>query len=86
MGAGRGAGWGGAARVDRGAPRARVPPSPPSLPRSYWTQSVAFNVTLEGNTLLGCGCAPLVAHAIEYNPDIVGLVLVNNTVTPPQCT
>ena len=56
------------------------------LPELYWTQSVSSNITLESNVLRRCGCTPLAPHAIEYNGDIVGLTLVNNTVIPVQCT
>lgn len=56
------------------------------LPELYWTQSVSSNITLVNNTLRGCGCTALAPHAIEYNPDIVGLQLLNNTVTPQKCT
>ena len=55
------------------------------LPELYWTQSVSSDVLLENNTLRWCGCTTLAPHAIEYNPDIVGLKLVNNTVYPSQC-
>ena len=56
------------------------------LPELYWTQSVSSNITLENNTLRGCGCTALAPHAIEYDPDIVGLRMINNTVTPEKCT
>lgn len=56
------------------------------LPELFWTQSVSSNITLVNNTLRRCGCTPIAPHAIEYNPDIVGLVLVNNTVEPVSCT
>jgi hypothetical protein len=36
--------------------------------------------------LIDCGCTPLAPHAIEYQADIVGLTLLNNTVIPVQCT
>ncbi len=56
------------------------------LPELFWTQSVSSNVTLADNVLRGCGCSANAPHAIEYNDDIVGLVLVNNTVLPANCT
>ena len=56
------------------------------LPELYWTQSVSRNVTLIDNVLRGCGCTTLAPHAIEYNADIVGLQLLNNTVFPTSCT
>ena len=56
------------------------------LPELFWTQSVSNNITLADNVLRGCGCSANAPHAIEYNPDIVGLVLVNNTVYPANCT
>ena len=56
------------------------------LPEIFWTQSVSSNITLENNILRGCGCTANTPHAIEYNPDIVGLVLRNNTVLPANCT
>ena len=56
------------------------------LPELFWTQSVSANVTLEDNVLRRCGCTALAPHAIEYNPDIVGLQLRNNTVLPASCT
>ena len=56
------------------------------LPELFWTQSVSNNITLRDNVLRGCGCQPNTPHAIEYNPDIVGLTLVNNTVSPVGCT
>ena len=55
------------------------------LPELFWTQSVSSNITLEGNVLRGCGCSANAPHAIEYNPDIIGLRLVNNTVLPANC-
>lgn len=55
------------------------------LPELFWTQSVSANITLENNVLRGCGCTALAPHAIEYNADIVGLVLLNNTVIPEEC-
>jgi len=55
------------------------------LPELFWTQSVSSNVTLVNNRLIDCGCTALAPHAIEYNPDIVGLSLVNNTVLPSEC-
>jgi hypothetical protein len=56
------------------------------LPELFWTQSVSSNITLQGNVLRGCGCSANAPHAIEYNTDIIGLVLVNNTVYPANCT
>jgi hypothetical protein len=56
------------------------------LPELFWTQSVSSNVTLRNNVLRGCGCTTLAPHAIEYNEDIIGLVLDNNTVYPADCT
>ena len=56
------------------------------LPELFWTQSVSANVTLESNVLRRCGCTALAPHAIEYNPDIFGLQLINNTVLPASCT
>lgn len=56
------------------------------LPELFWTQSVSSNITLADNQLRGCGCTALAPHAIEYNADIVGLSLINNTVTPVNCT
>lgn len=56
------------------------------LPELFWTQSVSSNITLADNVLRGCGCSANAPHAIEYNADIVGLVLRNNTVLPANCT
>jgi hypothetical protein len=56
------------------------------LPELFWTQSVSSNVTLANNVLRGCGCSANAPHAIEYNADIVGLTLLNNTVLPANCT
>lgn len=56
------------------------------LPELFWTQSVSSNITLADNQLRDCGCTTLAPHAIEYNPDITGLSLVNNSVTPVNCT
>jgi hypothetical protein len=56
------------------------------LPELFWTQSVSSNITLANNVLRGCGCSANAPHAIEYNADIVGLTLVNNTVLPSNCT
>jgi hypothetical protein len=56
------------------------------LPELYWTQSVSSNITLADNVLRGCGCSANAPHAIEYDADIVGLVLRNNTVYPANCT
>ena len=56
------------------------------LPELFWTQSVSSNITLENNVLRRCGCTALAPHAIEYNPDIVNLLLLNNTVIPKECT
>ena len=56
------------------------------LPELFWTQSVSSNITLRNNVLRGCGCSANAPHAIEYNADIVGLTLVNNTVLPSNCT
>ena len=56
------------------------------LPELFWTQSVSKNVTLVDNVLRGCGCTANAPHAIEYDADIEGLVLVNNTVIPAKCT
>lgn len=56
------------------------------LPELFWTQSVSSNITLANNVLRGCGCSANAPHAIEYNPDIVGLTLINNTVFPASCT
>jgi len=55
------------------------------LPELFWTQSVSSNITIANITLRGCGCSANAPHAIEYNDDIVGLTLVNNTVLPPNC-
>ena len=55
------------------------------LPEFFWTQSVSSNITLTNNVLRDCGCTALAPHAIEYNEDIVGLVLHNNTVYPAHC-
>jgi hypothetical protein len=56
------------------------------LPELFWTQSVSSNITLANNVLRGCGCSANAPHAIEYDADIVGLVLINNTVLPANCT
>jgi hypothetical protein len=56
------------------------------LPELYWTQSVSSNITLANNVLRGCGCSANAPHAIAYNPDIVGLRLINNSVLPKNCT
>lgn len=56
------------------------------LPELFWTQSVSSNITLANNVLRGCGCSANAPHAIEYNPDIVGLTLINNSVYPQNCT
>ena len=56
------------------------------LPELFWTQSVSSNITLANNVLRGCGCSANAPHAIEYDADIVGLTLINNSVFPPSCT
>lgn len=55
------------------------------LPELFWTQSVSSNITLVNNTLIDCGCTTLGPHAIEYNPDIVGLRVENCSVVPAAC-
>lgn len=51
------------------------------LPEVFWTQSVAANVTVVGNTLVGCGGAPAAPQPIEWVPGN-GIVVANNTFLP----
>jgi hypothetical protein len=51
------------------------------LPEVFWTQSVAANVSVVGNTLAGCGGAPAAPLPIEWVPGN-GIVVANNTLLP----